>query len=88
MPVLCLSELDCLNMALTEPAFNGKASFDDRRLSDSTAHNLPEETAPRVSPTTKVDGGLTAWLQCAGAFFLFFNSWGIVNTFGTCHSAS
>lgn len=23
-----------------------------------------------------------AWLQCAGAFFLFFNSWGLVNTFG------
>jgi len=23
-----------------------------------------------------------AWLQVLGSFFLFFNSWGIVNTFG------
>ncbi|OQO10511.1 hypothetical protein B0A48_03808 [Cryoendolithus antarcticus] len=29
------------------------------------------------------NGGLTAWLQVLGSFFLFFNSWGIVNTFGT-----
>ncbi|KAF2761059.1 putative monocarboxylate permease [Pseudovirgaria hyperparasitica] len=28
------------------------------------------------------DGGLRAWLQVLGGFFLFFNSWGIVNTFG------
>lgn len=28
------------------------------------------------------DGGLTAWLQCASSFCLFFNCWGIVNTFG------
>jgi hypothetical protein len=29
------------------------------------------------------DGGLIAWLQCASSFCLFFNCWGIVNTFGT-----
>ncbi|KAF2644728.1 MFS general substrate transporter [Massarina eburnea CBS 473.64] len=29
------------------------------------------------------DGGVMAWLQVLGAFFLFFNSWGIVNTFGS-----
>ncbi|ORY14791.1 major facilitator superfamily domain-containing protein [Clohesyomyces aquaticus] len=29
------------------------------------------------------DGGLAAWLQVLGAFFLFFNSWGIINTFGS-----
>ncbi|KAF2230512.1 MFS general substrate transporter [Viridothelium virens] len=28
------------------------------------------------------DGGLFAWLQCAGAFLMFFNSWGLVNSFG------
>ncbi|KAF2673244.1 MFS general substrate transporter [Microthyrium microscopicum] len=28
------------------------------------------------------NGGLTAWLQVAGAFTLFFNTWGIINTFG------
>ncbi|KAL1588109.1 hypothetical protein WHR41_03315 [Cladosporium halotolerans] len=28
------------------------------------------------------NGGLTAWLQVLGGFFLFFNTWGILNTFG------
>ncbi|KZF20961.1 monocarboxylate permease-like protein, mch4 [Xylona heveae TC161] len=31
---------------------------------------------------TPPDGGIQAWLQVAGSFFLFFNSWGTVNTFG------
>ncbi|CAO2658222.1 Nn.00g059450.m01.CDS01 [Neocucurbitaria sp. VM-36] len=29
------------------------------------------------------NGGLWAWLQVLGAFFLLFNSWGIINTFGS-----
>jgi hypothetical protein len=29
------------------------------------------------------NGGLTAWLQVVGAFVLFFNTWGIINTFGS-----
>ncbi|KAF7181202.1 hypothetical protein CNMCM7691_000331 [Aspergillus felis] len=37
-----------------------------------------EETAY----SAPVNGGLQAWLQVAGSFFLFFNSWGTVNTFG------
>lgn len=28
------------------------------------------------------DGGFKAWLQVVGAFLLFFNTWGILNTFG------
>ncbi|WYZ44416.1 hypothetical protein EsH8_VII_000852 [Colletotrichum jinshuiense] len=28
------------------------------------------------------DGGRLAWLQVAGSFFLFFNSWGIVSSYG------
>ncbi|KAL5335189.1 hypothetical protein BJX70DRAFT_375748 [Aspergillus crustosus] len=48
----------------------------------------PEPDVERPQPVQKSapppppDGGLTAWLQVAGAFFLFFNSWGIINTFG------
>ncbi|KAL3492932.1 major facilitator superfamily domain-containing protein [Aspergillus germanicus] len=38
----------------------------------------PVEKAPE--PT--FDTGLTAWLQVFGSFFLFFNSWGVVNTWG------
>ncbi|TVY83298.1 Aspyridones efflux protein apdF, partial [Lachnellula suecica] len=39
------------------------------------------EPAPS-SPGPPPNGGFQAWLQVLGAFFLFFNSWGIINTFG------
>ncbi|KAF1842610.1 MFS general substrate transporter [Cucurbitaria berberidis CBS 394.84] len=29
------------------------------------------------------DGGLWAWLQVLGGFFLLFNSWGVINTYGS-----
>ena len=29
------------------------------------------------------NGGLWAWLQVLGSFFLLFNSWGIINTYGS-----
>ena len=29
------------------------------------------------------DGGFLAWLQVAGAFCLFFNTWGVVNMYGS-----
>lgn len=28
------------------------------------------------------DGGLVAWLQVLGSFMIFFNTWGVVNSFG------
>ncbi|OOQ89423.1 putative MFS monocarboxylate transporter [Penicillium brasilianum] len=43
----------------------------------------PKEPA---TPPPPPNGGLTAWLQVAGAFFLFFNCWGVVNTFGVYQS--
>ena len=46
---------------------------DPESLIDST-------TPPAVGPPP--NGGLMAWLQVLAGFFLFFNSWGIVNTFG------
>ena len=42
----------------------------------------PPNTNTSRSPPLS-DGGLQGWLQCLGAFFMFFNSWGIVNTFGS-----
>ena len=29
------------------------------------------------------NGGLKAWMQVVGSFFVFFNTWGIINAFGT-----
>lgn len=37
---------------------------------------------PAAGPPAPPDGGFTAWLQVVGGFFLIFNAWGIVNTFG------
>lgn len=34
-----------------------------------------EKTAAAPSAANLPNGGLTAWLQVVGAFFLFFNSW-------------
>ncbi|KAL2853150.1 major facilitator superfamily domain-containing protein [Aspergillus pseudodeflectus] len=41
----------------------------------------PAQTVEKV-PEPTFDTGLTAWLQVFGSFFLFFNSWGVVNTWG------
>lgn len=34
-------------------------------------------------PSAIPNGGLWAWLQVLGGFFLLFNTWGIINTFGS-----
>ena len=44
---------------------------------------FPTEKPPSgPSPASFPDGGFTAWLQCAGSFFMFFNCWGVVSSFG------
>jgi MFS family permease len=40
----------------------------------------PPPPPPLIAPPP--DGGLTAWLQVVGGFFAFFNSWGVINSFG------
>lgn len=56
---------------------------------DTYAQALEEGSGAPVTQIASVNnvasipnGGLVSWLQVLGAFFLFFNSWGIVNTFG------
>lgn len=46
----------------------------DSSDSSDTEKRTPTESANKVPPPPP-DGGLTAWLQVVGAFFLFFNSW-------------
>ena len=45
------------------------------------AEKQPEPPAAK-GPGPPPNGGLTAWLQVLGAFMLFFNTWGFLNTFG------
>ncbi|KAI9757034.1 MAG: hypothetical protein M4579_003603 [Chaenotheca gracillima] len=44
---------------------------------------IAEKAADPANPPSEIpNGGFRAWLQCAAAFVLFFNCWGIINTFG------
>ena len=40
----------------------------------------PEVVKP-AGPPPPPNGGSTAWLQVAGGFMIFFNTWGLINTF-------
>ena len=42
----------------------------------------PEASQAPPGPGPPPNGGLTAWMQVLGGFMLFFNTWGILNTFG------
>ncbi|KAK7697609.1 hypothetical protein SLS64_013348 [Diaporthe eres] len=44
-----------------------------------TASSTPEVKPVRTIP----NGGLQAWLQVVGAFFLYFNTWGLLSSYGT-----
>lgn len=52
-------------------------------VSGPTEKKFRGPTEASAIPGPPPDGGILAWMQCLGSFFLFFNCWGIVNTFGT-----
>ncbi|KAH8120925.1 hypothetical protein FP744_10000951 [Trichoderma asperellum] len=54
----------------------------DEDQEKSTQSTRPPPKMPDAPP----NGGLVAWLQVLGGFFIFFNSWGIVNTYGAFQS--
>ncbi len=56
----------------------GELELGDLLLSDNPNPRLKPPDHSSLVP----DGGLIAWIQCAGSFFLFFNGFGMVNTFG------
>ncbi|TID24958.1 MFS general substrate transporter [Venturia nashicola] len=60
-----------LGLATTQKSENTgvKATKESTRVSVNNASQIP-------------NGGFQAWMQVVGGFFLFFNTWGIINTFG------
>ncbi|KAG0646092.1 Aspyridones efflux apdF [Hyphodiscus hymeniophilus] len=50
---------------------------DDEETREGIASVVPKDPNHDIP-----NGGSKAWLQVLGSFFLFFNSWGIINTFG------
>jgi len=54
-----------------------------RKVATGTSMSRVPSSKPSVNNIRSVpNGGTKAWLQVLASFFLFFNSWGIVNTFG------
>jgi hypothetical protein len=45
-----------------------------------------QPTAKTAGPPPPPNGGLLAWMQVLGAFFLNFDTWGLINTFGIFQS--
>ncbi|CAK1357395.1 putative transporter MCH4 [Cercospora beticola] len=46
------------------------------------AQTVPIPPAQPAASSAPPNGGLKAWLQVLGSFILFFNTWGLVNSFG------
>ncbi|KAI5296271.1 hypothetical protein KEM52_004749 [Ascosphaera acerosa] len=64
---------------------HGKAHLQEKPPQDATAD--PDQQDDDDDPFTDVpDGGIYAWMQVAGGFFLLFNSWGYINSFGVFQS--
>lgn len=65
---------------------SSQAAEDDSDPVPAAAAEL-EPVTTKAHSVNHVDsipnGGLIAWLQVLGSFFIFFNSWGIINTFGS-----
>jgi hypothetical protein len=49
---------------------------------NGAAKDAPSQGPPSLPGGPPPDGGLQAWLQVIGGFMLFFNTWGLLNTFG------
>ncbi|KAL4783590.1 major facilitator superfamily domain-containing protein [Aspergillus varians] len=62
------------------PTFPNHTSDHDISTREASIEQ-PPKTAPS-GPSPPPDGGLVAWLHVAGGFMLFFNTWGMMNTFG------
>ncbi|KAI0154466.1 MFS general substrate transporter [Xylariaceae sp. FL1272] len=54
----------------------------DSKAPTHVASTRPDSLAIVASPSPPPDGGSLAWLHVLGGFMLFFNSWGLLTTFG------
>ena len=61
-----------------------KRSTEEGTLSQLDPLTLePPKRGQDVASADVPDGGFLAWTQVAAGFFIFFNTWGLVNTFGS-----
>ncbi|KAE8358936.1 major facilitator superfamily domain-containing protein [Aspergillus caelatus] len=61
----------------------GTPSCEGNDKSLSANETLEIQNKASVNDTTSIpNGGIKAWMQVMGTFFIFFNTWGVLNTFG------
>ena len=68
-----------------EPPFTEKDEPDHSGAANADGESLTrvQSEKPSVNNIKSVpNGGLNAWLQVVSSFFVFFNTWGIINAFG------
>lgn len=53
----------------------------EQKSPDDKSAILEATQSKATAPPSAPDGGLAAWLQVAAAFMIFFNTWGMANTF-------
>ncbi|KAI1198309.1 MFS general substrate transporter [Nemania serpens] len=75
---------------MASPSEDLTSASDEKPVSpqqNDVASNVQSPSASGLNPPVQQrpplpNGGVQAWLQVLGAFLLFFNSWGLLNTFG------
>ncbi|KAL6717307.1 hypothetical protein ACLMJK_005222 [Lecanora helva] len=59
-----------------------RSSSDETVVEEAKEQGEAKEKSNVHNTDAVPNGGLNAWLQVAGSFFLAFNTWGIINTYG------
>lgn len=67
--------------ALTYPENAARRSY-SKEYVEPPSPELGVKPLPAPPGGPPPDGGTTAWLQVLGGYFLFFNTWGLINAFG------
>ncbi|KAK1623672.1 major facilitator superfamily transporter [Colletotrichum phormii] len=70
--------------SIREAAIDTSVVATDNTNSDSPPTSSQASPTAEKSTTTPAgpDGGLQAWLHILGSFFIYFNTWGLVSSFG------
>ncbi|KAI1325353.1 monocarboxylate permease-like protein, mch4 [Xylariaceae sp. FL0255] len=71
---------------MAESQFIGTGSASVESHSDPESGREKEVPPTPAAPPPPPDGGLVAWLQIAAGFFILFNTWGIVSSYGVFQS--
>ena len=76
-----------IEQTASDPMIEGNGKKETASFSSPNDTNINTLVAPELEvekppgPPPPPNGGLTAWLQVVGGFIIFFNTWGLINTF-------